>query len=90
MPRNPRPHPAAQGPGMDSWPRDDLGPHLGGDGSRTAKPRGKGSWDRQGAFGAPSRARNIPKSAKNTAEIGLVIPVKNEMPVRVDMTWRPQ
>ena len=27
-----RPHPPAQGPGLDSWPRDDPDPYLGRDG----------------------------------------------------------
>ena len=52
---NARPHPPAQGPGLDSWPGNDPDPHLGGDGFQSRKPRGKGSWDRQGAFGGGRR-----------------------------------
>ena len=47
---NARPHPPAQGPRVDSWPGDGPDPHLGGDGFQSRKPRGKGSWDRQGAW----------------------------------------
>ena len=53
--RNARAHPPAQGPGLDSWPRDDPDTHLGGDGFRSKKPRGKGSWDRECSWGGGHR-----------------------------------
>ena len=51
--RNARAHPPAQGPGLDSWPRDDPDPHLGGDGLSTKKATGKRF------MGSPRRIRTV-------------------------------
>ena len=50
---NPRPHPPAQGPGLDSWPRDDPDSHLGRDGllaRKTTEKRFMGSPRRMGRW----------------------------------------